>query len=64
MNNVLCLFQIICAPLFCRTDLSPPQRLLLGIHNHKVAASGDVAHALSFLPPHDTKEASAVERAH
>ena len=52
MNNVLCLFQIICAPLFCRTNLSPPQRLLLGIHNHKVASPwGRRSRAVFFASP-------------
>ena len=52
MNNVLCLFQIISAPFFCRTNLSPPQRLLLGIHNHNVASPwGRRSRAFFFASP-------------
>ena len=56
MNNVLRLFQIISAPLFCRTNLSPPQRLLLGIHNYKVASARGRRERAFFFPPHDTKK--------
>ena len=55
MNNVLRLFQIVSAPLFCRTNLSPPQRLLLGIYNYKVASAWGRRERAFFFPPHDTK---------